>query len=256
MGHGNDHPGRPPGEPAFGFFQLLILLLSLYVVGVLVFEAVARVDGETQRLLDRIDFGVCLLFLSDFGWRFHRAPNKWEFMRWGWIDLVSSIPVWNGFFLGRLVRALRILRLVRAFRSVNALLSALYRNFPQGAVASVAVGSVFVVIFASVAILEFERDEPGANVRTAGDALWWAITTITTVGYGDKYPVTAEGRVVAVILMVTGGGLFSTITALIASQFVGIGRRQDGQLAQLNRIEAELASLRRELRERDGPAPS
>lgn len=76
-----------------------------------------------------------------------------------------------------------------------------------------------MIIFSSIIILQVEK-APGSNIFTAGDALWWAFVTITTVGYGDLYPVTLEGRLVAVILMTTGVGLFGTFTAFVASWFV------------------------------------
>lgn len=76
-----------------------------------------------------------------------------------------------------------------------------------------------MIIFSSIAILEVE-DAPESNIKTAEDAIWWTYTTITTVGYGDKYPVTTEGRLIAMTLMTFGVGLFGTFTAYISSMFV------------------------------------
>jgi voltage-gated potassium channel len=76
-----------------------------------------------------------------------------------------------------------------------------------------------MLLFSSVAILQFETD-PNSNIKTAEDAIWWSYVTITTVGYGDKYPVTTEGRIIAVILMTVGVGLFGTFTAFVSSWFV------------------------------------
>jgi voltage-gated potassium channel len=76
-----------------------------------------------------------------------------------------------------------------------------------------------MILFASVTILELE-DTPDANIKTAEDAIWWAYATITTVGYGDKYPVTTGGRIIAAMLMTTGVGLFGTFTAYVSSWFV------------------------------------
>lgn len=76
-----------------------------------------------------------------------------------------------------------------------------------------------MVVFSSIAILQFET-LPNSNIKTAGDAIWWSYVTITTVGYGDKYPVTPEGRIIAAMLMTVGVGLFGTFTAYISSWFV------------------------------------
>lgn len=95
----------------------------------------------------------------------------------------------------------------------------MFHNKAKGALASVTVLSVLIVIFASIAILEVE-DGDESNIKTAEDAIWWDYTTITTVGYGDLYPVTTEGRLIAMVLMTFGVGFFGTFTAYVASLFV------------------------------------
>jgi voltage-gated potassium channel len=82
--------------------------------------------------------------------------------------------------------------------------------------------ALLLVVSCSIAILQFEIPA-GGNIASAEDAIWWAITTLTTVGYGDRYPVTSEGRLVAVFLMVSGVGLFGTVSGLVASWFVSPG---------------------------------
>lgn len=82
-----------------------------------------------------------------------------------------------------------------------------------------------MVIFSAIAILQVE-DDPNSNIKTAEDAIWWAYVTITTVGYGDKFPVTTEGRIIAAALMTIGVGLFGTFTAFLASFFVADRQEQ------------------------------
>jgi voltage-gated potassium channel len=94
-----------------------------------------------------------------------------------------------------------------------------FRNKAQGAFTSVSIIAILLVIFCAIGILQVEKD-PNSNIKTAEDAIWWAYVTITTVGYGDKFPVTTEGRIIAAILMTAGVGLFGTFTAYIASKFV------------------------------------
>jgi len=141
-------------------------------------------------------------------------------MRWGWIDLLSSIPMVDFLRVGRLLRLIRLLRIVRAYKTVNQLLKHIFKNKAEGALTSVTIMAILFVIFSAIAILQVE-DDPNSNIKTAEDAIWWAYVTITTVGYGDKFPITTEGRIIAALLMTIGVGLFGTITAYFASLFVG-----------------------------------
>jgi voltage-gated potassium channel len=98
-----------------------------------------------------------------------------------------------------------------------------------------------VLVLASVAILQVEQD-PSSNIRSADDALWWAVSTMTTVGYGDVYPVTPEGRLVGAGLMVVGVGLLGVFTAFLASRFVKTEELELGR--QLSEVRREIAELR------------
>ena len=140
-------------------------------------------------------------------------------MRWGWIDLVASIPMVDAFRIGRLFRFIRILRIIKAFKSLKEFMDSFFLNRAQGTLNSAMIVATLMILFASITILQVEND-PESNILTAGDALWWAFVTITTVGYGDFYPVTLEGRLIAMVLMTTGVGLFGTFTAYVASWFV------------------------------------
>lgn len=202
-----------------GFLNLLILLLSFYVLLSLLISTVFRLPPELVRLLNYIDNGICVIFLYDFIVRFRKAEDKWKFMRWGWIDLLASIPTIDVMRAGRLFRLIRLIRLIRAFRSTRHIVQHVFKNKVAGTLTSVAIIAVLMLLFSSIAILQFETD-PNSNIKTAEDAIWWSYVTITTVGYGDKYPVTTEGRVIAAILMTVGVGLFGTFTAFVSSWFV------------------------------------
>lgn len=207
------------GENKLGILNLLVLILSLYVLVALAVDTFFRLQPEVSRLLSLIDDVICVFFLYEFCVRFYKAENKWKFMKWGWIDLLSSIPTLEYFRPGRVFRLFRLLRILRAFRSIKHLTHHVFQRKAQGAFTTVATIAVLMVIFSSIAILQVE-DDPNSNIKTAEDALWWASVTITTVGYGDKYPVTSEGRLIAVFLMTTGVGLFGTFTGFVASWFV------------------------------------
>lgn len=201
-----------------GFLNLLIIILSIYVLLSLIISALISVPVEIEKLLAIIDDSICVVFLLEFGIRFLKAENKLHFMRWGWIDLVSSIPAFPFARIGRLFRLVRLLRILRAFRSTRVLVNHVFKNKIQGTITAVSLITILVVIFSSISILIVEKD-PGSNIKSAEDALWWSIVTVTTVGYGDKYPVTTEGRLIGVILMFVGVGVFGVFTGYIASWF-------------------------------------
>jgi voltage-gated potassium channel len=202
-----------------GALNLVVIILSFYVLGALLIDMVFVLDPETSSLLNYFDNVICAFFFVDFCIRLYNADNKLKFMRWGWIDLVSIIPMVIFLRAGRLLRLIRLLRVVRAFRSVRHLVSHIFKNKAQGTLTSVATIAILIVIFSAIAILQVE-DDPNSNIKTAEDAIWWAYVTITTVGYGDKFPVTTEGRIIAALLMTTGVGLFGTFTAYVSSLFV------------------------------------
>lgn len=234
----------PSRSEQLGPFQLVMLVLSIYVLIALFVEAAVELPPDVAALLQQIDNAICVIFLIDFCVRFARARDKPGFLRWGWIDALSSIPTIEAFRWGRLVRIIRILRILRAFRSTRMLVRYFFRNRAQGTFATVALISVTLTIFASIAVLNFE-DVPDANIKSATDALWWSFVTITTVGYGDKFPITPEGRVIAVFLMTAGVGLFGTFTGLVASFF--IEAEQEKEQAEVDAVLVELKAIREEL---------
>jgi voltage-gated potassium channel len=227
-------------------FNVLIFVLSLYVIIVLLLEAFIRFTPETIQLLRDIDYGICFMFFIDFLVRYFSAPNKMHYMRWGWIDLISSIPVFSIFQAARVFRIVQLLRVLRAFRSIDMVAHYYFRNKVQGAFTSVGIIAVLMVIFCAIGILNVERDAPGSNIRTAEDALWWAYVTITTVGYGDKYPVTSEGRIIAVALITVGVGLFGTFTAFVASWFVEKREEEEEKKNEEKKIEEKKEEEKKE----------
>ena len=202
------------------FLDVLIVILSVYVLLALLADSYFNLSPEVSNLLSIIDNIICIFFLYDFFYRLIKAPSKKKFIKWGWVDLVSSIPAIEVLRYGRLIRLFRLLRVLRAFRSVKYLTKHLFKNRTQGTFATVAITALLMIIFGSISILQVEQDV-NSNIKTAEDAIWWAFVTITTVGYGDKFPVTTEGRVIAAFLMTTGVGLFGTFTGFIASWFMG-----------------------------------
>lgn len=241
-------PGfNAPAAENIGPFQFVILVLSLLTLGAIVADTFFHLPHEVSRILQGVDLLACGAFFLDFVVRFRAAESKLAFMKWGWIDLVASIPNVSVLRFGRFVRVLRVLRLLRGIRSLHRLFAILFVTRTRGGVTSVVMTAFLLVVFASIAILLCETD-PASNIKTAGDAIWWSMTTVTTVGYGDRYPVTTGGRAVAMVLMLGGMGLFGTLSGIIASAFLGSGRREEAEvLAEVRAMRAELETLRRAL---------
>ena len=231
----------PDGIPSFGFLEIAVLVLSVYVLGALLAQTVFHVAPGVSLLIDRIDTFVCVVFLADFAVRFRRAPSKLAFMKWGWIDLVSSIPAYDFLRWGRMLRLIRLFRILRAFRSARHLIAFLFRNRARGLIGTAILAVVVLLIFSCIAVLVFE-DSADSNIKTPFDAFWWAISTITTVGYGDKFPVTTEGKLVAIVLMVTGVGFFGVLTGLFARLFVESEFRDEA--SDIRHLATEIRLLR------------
>ena len=204
-------------SPGYLLFALAISVLALVVLGV---QAMVDLDQATRSVLNTADTVLCGLFFLDFLITVGRVANRRKYLlTWGWLDVLSSVPTIAILRAGRLARVVRIVRVLRGVRSVRVLLHFLLTRRAQSAFLAAAFLALLLWFVGAIAILQFER-VPSANIRGAGDALWWAATTLTTVGYGDRYPVTTGGRAVAVVLMIAGVGLFATLSGFLASWFV------------------------------------
>jgi len=228
-------------ERTAGIYQLFMLGLCLYVLIALAIETFAKLDKDTSEILMYADTGICVIFLADFVVRLIRADSKLGYLKWGWIDFISSIPMVGFLRWGRFARVVRILRVLRGVRSVKMLTTHILKRRAESAFAAASLVSILLLVFGSIAILQCERTGDG-NIADARDALWWSFVTITTVGYGDKYPVTWEGQIVAAILMTAGVGLFGTFTGFIASWFLSPGEEE--QEDELEGIRKELAEIK------------
>ena len=236
-------------EDTITIWKIMMLLLCAYVLIALFIDTIFTLPKETSILLTKIDNIVCFVFIGDFIYNVITAQNKIKYLNWGWIDLVSSIPSIQILRWGRFARVIRILRLLRGIRSTKQIIKFLFANRAKGTFASVAMISFVLVVFSSVAILNCETS-PESNIQSASDALWWSFVTITTVGYGDYYPITLLGRIIAGVLMTAGVGLFGTFTAYVASSFLEQEekeeeKREEEILSELKAIRKELAELKK-----------
>lgn len=223
-------------------YQLFMLALCVYVLVALAAEAIVRPDTETRQLLQYADAAICTVFLLDFALCLYRAENRWRYLyTWGWLDLASSIPTLGVARWGRAARAARIFRVLRGVRATKILGRLVLAKRAESTFLAAFLIAMLMLMGASISILQVETAAE-SNIRTADDALWWALSTITTVGYGDRYPVTTEGRVIAALLMCAGVGLFGMFSGFLAAWFVAPST--DRERAELNALTDEVRELK------------
>ena len=235
---------------AYEMFILVLTVLSLFIMVALLLP----LSDATIKVLNVYDNLICVVFLFDFAFNLSRSRPRRDYVvgRRGWLDLLGSIPSF-GFFqysaLFRLARLSRLTRITRLLRGQNKreLIDDVVSHRGQYA-AFITVLAVFIVLtLSSVLVLQFESKAPDANIKTGGGALWWGVVTITTVGYGDEYPVTTLGRITAVLVMVAGVGIIGALASILASILVPPPASTDDDDPGGRGIQAELASIRSEL---------
>jgi len=259
------------GNP-YNIFIFLLTILSL-VVMVLLLLPLSQPTLEALVFYDNL---ICVVFLVDFAFNMLTTrPRRLYFItRRGWLDLLGSIPslgilrVTALFRLFRLSRLARITRLMRE-QEKGSLLKDLLRNRGQYAAFTVVLMIILTLTASSVLVLQFESTAPGANITTGGDALWWSVVTLTTVGYGDFYPVTILGRMTGVAVMFVGVGVIGALASILASVLVtspddsadddsaadaagepsAAPAASQPQFPELVELRAEMARMRDELRE-------
>jgi len=180
---------------------------------------------------------LTIVFAAEFGSRLLAAHERRAYLRGHWVDLIALVPAIRGL---RALRLLRLLRLVRAFSGVYRALADVDRIARHRGLARLIVVWLVVMVVCSIG---FYLAENGVSkwITSPLDALWWGVVTLSTVGYGDVYPVTPEGKLFASALMILGIGLFWAITATMASYLVATQKHEaDGVLDHLR----ELVSLR------------
>lgn len=180
--------------------------------------------------------GVWALFAADYAWRLLRSSNRRRFIWTHPLDLLLlALPA---------LRPLRLLRLLTVLQVLNRSGGTSLRGRVS---VYVATATTLVGFCAALAILDAERTAPEANITTFPDACWWVLTTITTVGYGDRYPVTLTGRLVAIALMLAGIALLGVVTASLASWLIERVSEEQEETAAVTR--ADVAALTDEVRQ-------
>jgi voltage-gated potassium channel len=220
--------------PGYELFIVSISILAIFNLILFLFTP----NTYRDQVIIIMSFILGLFLLIDFFYRLFTSPNKRQyfFREFGWLDLLGSLPI-IGMQLFRLFRIIRVIRLLREIGSRRLSKDFLYER-AASAMATVAFLVILVLQFGSYFIVGAEERSANANITTGFDAIWWAFVTITTVGFGDEYPVTNYGRIIGTFVIITGVVLFSVLTGFIATRFYNV---QDAK------IEESLAPVRTDL---------
>ncbi|MFF2486323.1 potassium channel family protein [Microbacterium sp. NPDC058062] len=202
-------------------YEIFIGVLSILSIGNLVFMYVIAGDTALELVLSVMNALFSAIFLGDFIYRISTAPkaSRYFFRGFGWADLLASLP-FPQFKILRLFRLLRVFRLLREL-GPRTVWTTLIHDRANSALMTLLLMGILVLQFGSITILYVEEDADGANITSASDALWYTIVTISTVGYGDQYPVTNVGRMIGTLIIVVGVGIFGTFTGYLANLFLG-----------------------------------
>ncbi len=207
----------------FDRVEFLYMVLGFGYLGIYSVQVLVEPPADIYASLELVAEVIFWIFAVDVVLRIIHAGGElltWKgalaFIRENWLALLALLlPAF---------RSLRVLRVIVVLRGLEP-----YLNTRSSRVGMI-VGVTFPLILytAALSIYEAERYADGSNIQSFGDAVWWSIASVTTVGYGDKFPVTADGRVIATFLMVIGIGLFSALTALLAAWVMG-DRKKESQ---------------------------
>ena len=213
--------------------DVAIVVLALAMIPILLAPLLLPLTDAETAALDVADWCIYAAFVADFVIRLWLAPSVRTFLRQHWLDVVVlALPVLR---VARIVRSARVVRLLRVTRLVAYWgdgITSLARSMVARGFHGVALVVAGLVVLSAALVTLFERGA-GGSISSFGDALWWAVATVTTVGYGDTTPVTAEGRGVAMFLMLTGIVFYGILTANLAAHFVS--STDDREIAALHR---------------------
>jgi voltage-gated potassium channel len=227
-------------------YELFIGILGVYSLLVVGLIFLLPVSSPAREILLVADTLTCFIFLADFFRSLIRAPRKRAYLKWGWLDLLGSIP---GILILRLARLRRLGQAVGVLRQQKR--GKVFRRLSQRLAESAIGGTGLVVIlaltFGSLFILQAERQDPAANIRTSADALWWSFVTMSTVGYGDYFPVTRWGRLLAILLMTVGVGIFGVLTSYLATVFITPYQKDKESTDDIKSLRDDMAALQAKL---------
>jgi voltage-gated potassium channel len=207
-------------------------------------QVLAEPHGREAHIVWAVDWAIWGLFFLDYFVRLYLATDRWH---WFWRHLLDFAIITLPLF--------RPLRLLRMLVLIEVLQKAVGDAFRGRIVVYTASGVLLLIYTSALAVFDKERYLPGTKIDSFGKAIWWSITTVTTVGYGDVYPITNAGRVIAVLLMIGGISLVGVVTAALASWIIQRVAEEDAMhqaatVAHIDELRSEIRDLGQQLRDR------
>ena len=207
-------------------YEIFVGILSVLSIVNLLLVLVVEDDNLDQVLL-AINALLSVIFVIDFLYRLFTAPSKSDYFlrQFGWADLLASLPI-KQFKVLRIFRLLRVVRLMRTL-GTRRILRSLIGDRAGSALLTLLLMGILVLEFGSLAMLNYEQHEIGSNITSASDAIWYVLVTISTVGYGDRFPITLSGRILGATIILIGVGIFGTFTGYLANLFLAPKKADD-----------------------------
>lgn len=226
-------------------YELFILLLSIVSIINLVFVEFGPWMDMNENLLEVIYIinGILtIFFIIDFCYRFFTTDSKtnYFFKNWGWTDLLACIPTFRIFRLFRIVKAIRLMRIFGVKNMVYEIID----NRAGSALYLAIFGIILVAEIAGLVVLYSELKDVNANITSAGDAIWWVMVTLTTVGYGDQFPVTPTGRIAGIFVMFSGVALIGVLASYLSSFFMEEPTPRESEAQEFEDSQSILAELK------------
>ncbi|MBN1432216.1 MAG: potassium channel family protein [Methanomicrobiaceae archaeon] len=201
-------------------YEVFILLLSGLSVVNLIFYILPDFVPAATEIVMIVDLFISIIFIVDFLLRLFTYESKsyYFFKNWGWADLLSSVPL----PIAKIFRLFRIIRIIIVMRKagLEKIKCEISRDRAEVALFFILIFIIIIIELASVLVVQFESVSPDSNLHSGGEAIWWSFVTVATVGYGDYYPVTTGGRVVGILLMISGVSVFGTLAGFLSSKLI------------------------------------
>ena len=201
-------------------FEFTVLSFTVYILFSIVWQTFWNVDREVAKILDLFDLISCVIFLIDWFGRLRYSDKKLKFALINSLDLIASIPLLFLFDYFKEYEFIRFIQFIKVIKIIGGVSRIVYYIKTDQIYSFKLLYSLFfiaIIISAPILILEVERGI--GNIKTAEQSLWWTYCTFTTIGYGDFFPSTTAGRVIAVLVSLGGIGMFGMISSLILEHF-------------------------------------
>ena len=210
------------------WIDIIVASLTVISLVIVLIDYILTLSTIQKLAIYLFDLVVVILLAWDFSLRVKASSHRGSFILRHWYEFPAMLPLIlytvgdTSLFVGAIIHNLRIITLFRVIRLYNLL------SLIGGSEFILLAGfSIFAIVFGAIGIYLVEPGAPGANIKNLDDAFWWSVSTISTVGYGDVYPVTTEGRIIATIIMFAGIGILGTFISTVGAKLISEKLKKD-----------------------------